>query len=133
MILLDTHVMIWLDIDRDRVGRACLQRIAEVEAVAEVAFSAATIWELTFLVAKGKLELPQPLASWRREWLDAETTEVAIDGPIILEAAALAAFHPDPADRFIVATAVALDAELVTADERILSWDGPVRLRDARL
>lgn len=38
----------------------------------------------------------------------------------------------DPADRMIVATAMALDATLVTADESLLDWEGTVRMVDAR-
>ncbi|MCD6225047.1 MAG: hypothetical protein J7K32_05915 [Deltaproteobacteria bacterium] len=34
------------------------------------------------------------------------------------------AFHGDPADRMILATALEYPATLVTADKRILAWGG---------
>jgi PIN domain nuclease of toxin-antitoxin system len=37
-------------------------------------------------------------------------------------AAALAEFHPDPADRFIMVTALARAATLAMADQAILGW-----------
>jgi len=51
---------------------------------------------------------------------------------IALAAVELAAFHSDPADRFIAATAQTLQAQLVTADAAILNWSGSVPRLDAR-
>ena len=39
--------------------------------------------------------------------------------------------HPDPADRFIAATAVIHDATLVTADKALLRWRNPLKRQDA--
>jgi PIN domain nuclease of toxin-antitoxin system len=36
-------------------------------------------------------------------------------------------FHPDPADRFIIATALLSGAALITADKQILEWSRKVR------
>ena len=46
--------------------------------------------------------------------------------------AALHDFHADPADRFIMATALLHGATLITADDRILMWAGPLRWHEAR-
>jgi PIN domain nuclease of toxin-antitoxin system len=43
----------------------------------------------------------------------------------------LAEFHPDPADRFIAATSMGRAATLITADQPMLRWPGPLRCRDA--
>jgi hypothetical protein len=47
-------------------------------------------------------------------------------------AATLVDFHPDPADRFITATALLHGATLVTADDRILRWSGTLQQHAAR-
>ena len=52
-------------------------------------------------------------------------------GANAVAASALEAFHADPADRFIVATALARGATLLTADEAILAWPGPLRSQAA--
>jgi PIN domain nuclease of toxin-antitoxin system len=44
----------------------------------------------------------------------------------------LEGLHSDPIDRIIVATAVAHDAVLLTADRAILQWSGGLRRQDAR-
>jgi len=45
-----------------------------------------------------------------------------VDGRIALLSCELSDFHRDPADRFIVATAIAASASLITADQKILNW-----------
>jgi PIN domain nuclease of toxin-antitoxin system len=59
-----------------------------------------------------------------REW--------PLTGEVGIAAATLLDFHPDPADRFITATALLYGATLVTADDRILTWSGTLRRHDAR-
>ena len=48
-------------------------------------------------------------------------------GQCSVAAAALAEFHSDPADRFIAATAMGRAATLITADQAMLRWPGPLR------
>lgn len=78
------------------------------------------------LAARGRIDLHQSPQSWRLDWLKAGLEEIPLDGAHALAASALEAFHADPADRFIVATALARDATLVTADQAILAWPGPL-------
>jgi PIN domain nuclease of toxin-antitoxin system len=59
--------------------------------------------------------------------------EIPLQGTTAVRAGQLQMFHGDPADRIIVATAIENGATLVTADEKILSWE-PLRQKiDARL
>jgi len=44
-------------------------------------------------------------------------------GSTALRAGQLRAFHGDPADRMIVATAIENSATLITADKKILDWN----------
>lgn len=46
--------------------------------------------------------------------------------------AELEGMHGDPIDRIIVATALAENAILLTADRAILGWTGGLRRQDAR-
>ena len=63
--------------------------------------------------------------------LEAGLKEMPVDGQIGIRANNLPNFHPDPADRIIVATALQ-GHRLVTADELILRWNGSLDLLDAR-
>ena len=81
-------------------------------------------------IEKGQLHLDSDLLSWRRRFLDAGIGEVPVDGEIAARAGLLPLLHGDPADRLIVATALA-GHQLVTADRRILDWPGSVSRVDA--
>lgn len=132
MILLDTHVLVWLDADSADLGRDAAASIDREFADGGVWVSAISFWEIGMLVGKGRLIIARPLATWREELLTAGLLEWPVDGSIALQAAELAQFHGDPADRLIVATARAMGAKLVTADRRILEWSGPLQTMDAR-
>ena len=58
--------------------------------------------------------------------------EVPVGGEIAVVGGELPNLHGDPADRLIIATAIVQGAELLTADERILDWQSPLRRIDAR-
>ena len=130
MILLDTHVLVWLLFDDRRLGRRTRRAIDRSWAAHEVAVSAVTFWEVALLHEKRRLTLLRDIASWRQTLFQDGLVEIAVDGEIGIRAASLTDFHADPADRLIVATALG-GHQLVTADHRILSWSGHLRQLDA--
>ena len=132
MILLDTHVLIWLDTGDANLGPTSRSRIEAAFQEDELAISAVSFWEISMLVEKGRLSLRIPILDWRRSLLTSGLEEIAFTGEIGARAARLARFHGDPADRFITMTAIAHRAKLVTADGRILAWEGELSRIDAR-
>jgi len=58
--------------------------------------------------------------------------EVELTAEIAVRASDLENLPRDPIDRFIIATALVQQAVLLTADELILSWPGPLKRQDAR-
>ena len=85
------------------------------------------------LAQRGRVVLPVVVDRWRADWLQAGLIEIPIDGRIALLSCDLADFHRDPADRFIVATALAANLPLMTADQKILDWDGKLERYSAVL
>ncbi len=77
------------------------------------------------LNSKGRISLAEDVFIWRRRQLEQGMIEIAVDGEIGVRAASLDRFHPDPADRIIVASALS-GHRLVTADSGILGWTGPL-------
>ena len=77
------------------------------------------------------MTLLRDIGSWRMDLLKEGLIEIPVDGDIGIRANALADFHADPAYRIIVATTMG-GHRLVTADERILAWDGNLARLDAR-
>ena len=59
---------------------------------------------------------------------------IPIDGNIAARAVQLRQqwSDKDPADRFIMATALLTNSQLVTMDADMIAWNGPVRVLDAR-
>jgi PIN domain nuclease of toxin-antitoxin system len=131
MILLDTHVFVWLARDDVKLGRQARRRIEAERSKGGVTLSAASYLEVGTLVERGRLRLSEPLQSLRARTLEAGIKELVIDAPIAMLASQLRAFHGDPIDRILVATAMEHDAVLVTADQVILGWRTGLRSLDA--
>ena len=58
MIVLDTHVLIWMDADDAALGPQARARIEQAWRAGEVAVSAISFWECAMLVEKGRIALP---------------------------------------------------------------------------
>jgi len=132
MILIDTHVLIWLDEGNPNLGKKSLDLIDNALGKNELAIATISFWEIAMLMEKQRIQIKMDLGAWRANLLDQGLTEIPLDGGIALRAGTLPDFHGDPADRLIVSTALAISATLVTADERILSWSQPLLTFDAR-
>ncbi|WP_161539657.1 type II toxin-antitoxin system VapC family toxin [Paramagnetospirillum kuznetsovii] len=129
--LLDTHALVWL-LQGSGLGQAAKEHIHQAHKADNLAVCAITFWEIAILIRKGRLDLGVGAAAWRRSVLALGIQEFAVDGGIAVESVDLEALHPDPADRLILSTALRHDAALVTADERLLAWEGRVVRIDAR-
>jgi len=133
MILLDTHVLVWSSLEPSRIGPQASAAMQEGWSANSMAVSAISFWEVAMLVERGRLRLNSPIGVWREQWLADGLRELPLDGSVAIAGAQLQALHADLADRWIVASALAADASLITADEKLLCWEGWNRIRDARL
>jgi len=132
VILLDTHVLVWVDADDRRLGRKTRALIDRRWPGGQVAACAISFWEIALLVDRGRLELPHPVEEWRQQLLSAGLVELPVDGLTCLRAVDFEGLPEDPADRFIAAAAVIHGAALVTADERLLRWGHALVRQDAQ-
>lgn len=126
MIVLDTHALIWLADDPDRLGPAARQAIAED---GELALSTISAYEIAYLALRRRIELDRPVGVWVRDALRAHGVRaLAPSVGVVLRAGSLPARFPgDPADRIIYATAREDDARLVSRDTKIAGFD-PARV-----
>ncbi len=131
MILMDTHVLIWLRIGDSKLGARARSLALQAWRDNDAAVSAITFWELAMLQSKSNITLPTDVGTFRDQQLDGGLNELPIDGDVAVRAGLLPDLHGDPADRIIVATALA-GHSLVTSDRRILDWSGPLDRIDAR-
>jgi PIN domain nuclease of toxin-antitoxin system len=119
MILLDTHVLVWLQREPRKLSKAAESAIRRAQARDELAISAATLVELARLISHGRIKSTGTIESTIRQFVAG--VELM---PVSVEVATLTAHFPsdfpaDPMDRIIAATAGAGGIPLVTADERI--------------
>ena len=132
MIVLDTHVLVWADSGDRKLGRKARALMDRLWASGKVAVPAIVFWEVGLLQARQRLDLPTSVREWRDAVLAAGAVELPLDGAIAVRALELSGLHDDPADRFIVATALVHGAGLMTADERLLDWRHSMERVDAR-
>lgn len=123
MILIDTHIWVWWVLDLPRLSPAH-RRILEAGEGIGLAVSVISCWEIAKLVEIGKLAIPLSVGSW----IDVALTYpgvrlVDLTPRIAVRSTQLpGAFHRDPADQIIVATAQEYDWELITVDEKIRNY-----------
>ncbi len=127
MILLDTHVLVWLAGARERLSAAAEK---ELDSGQELAISMASIQEVAYLVARGRLAMDRPVETWIGDALNVH--EIRALAPTVLTSLRAGSldpveFHGDPIDRLIYATAVEHDAQLISADGRLRRSD-PARV-----
>jgi PIN domain nuclease of toxin-antitoxin system len=123
--MLDTHILVWWGAgDRARLSAAAGAAIALETQSHSIIVSSITVLEIAQLVHRGRLRFAMDLSTWLAS---AETIPgivfLPVDNEIAMKSFELpGAFHKDPADRIIVATARKYGVPLVTADERIRGY-----------
>lgn len=127
MIVLDTHILVWLAAAADRLGAGAREALSGSD---ELAISTVSVQEIAYLVTRGRIELDRPVRRWVSDVLGVHAvTPIAPDVAIALRAGSFdpETFPGDPADRLIYATAVERGARLATADGRLRAFD-PARV-----
>lgn len=123
-LLLDTHVVVWLAQEPDRVPRS----VQEVVRAADARLvSAVSAYEIAYKARSGRLPRGDALVDgWGRLLMDLIATEAPVTGADMIRAGQMSWDHRDPFDRMLVAQAQADGLVLVTVDQRIRDF-GDVR------
>jgi PIN domain nuclease of toxin-antitoxin system len=120
VILVDTHVVVWLAFDRDQISQKAKAAIDGARRSADgLAICDITLFELATLVRKGRIRLNISLESFLQE-VESRFVVLPLSGRVCARAMELPAIYPkDPADRIIGATALVEGLSLLTADREI--------------
>jgi len=125
VILLDTHIWVWLIAGSDKLKKSgYLGEILAHAKSSTIRIAAISLWEVAMLEAKKRLSFSEPTQQWLEHASAAPGIAVEpITPQIAFESANLPGdFHGDPADRLIVATARVSNLSLYTVDENILRY-----------
>lgn len=124
MIVLDTHVWLWLLHDYGQLSAQAQMVIEQERQHNGLRVSAISVWEIALKVSQDKLQLPLEINQWYEQ---VSVYPGLLIEPIIAEVVIASTqlpgtFHKDPADRIIVALARRYNVPLITCDDKILAY-----------
>lgn len=115
--LLDTHVLLWLNADLQRIPRSV---ITALDAADQIYYSAASAWELSIKQSLGKIQMSRQISESAAQ---SGFEEMPVTTKYAEVSARLPLHHRDPFDRMLVAQAMAENLALVTADRRLSAYE----------
>jgi PIN domain nuclease of toxin-antitoxin system len=115
-LLLDTHIWLWSKLEPGRLGRRARAELSNLDN--ELWLSPVSVWEALILMQKGRIRVQDPFA-WVERAAE-QLREAPVTQEIVRIGLALPLPQPDPADRFLAATAKVLKLTLLTADQSLL-------------
>lgn len=124
-LLLDTHVLLWAAAEPGKLSADAEGLITD--RANRLYFSAASLWEV---VIKNSLQRPDFHVDphlLRRGLIDNGYNELSISAQHTLGVVHLPPIHKDPFDRILVAQAEAEGFLLLTADDLVAQYPGPIR------
>jgi PIN domain nuclease of toxin-antitoxin system len=120
-VVLDTHAVVWWTTMPHLLSEPATKAIASAKSLGVPAI---VFWEVSLLVRRGRLTLGVPVAEWAGQLLSIPRVRSLPLTPEIALAADALSMHADPADRFIVATAIQTRACLVSKDSLLRPLKG---------
>lgn len=123
-LLLDTHIWLWRLIEPDRLSPT-LETYLRSPATS-LYLSPMSLWETLVLARKGRLILRPDPADWIDKALQRTPMMILpLTGAIAVRSERLEGLtSTDPADRFLVATALEHDLTMATADATLITYAG---------
>jgi PIN domain nuclease of toxin-antitoxin system len=128
MIVLDTHAWIWFISNPENLSKRAEKALKVAVRDRSILISSISAWELALLIRKKRLKLTIEVTDWIAKSESLPFIQfVPVTNSIAVKSVNLPlSFHPDPADRIIIATALSVGAPLVTSDKKLLGYS-PVK------
>ncbi|HBN48996.1 MULTISPECIES: type II toxin-antitoxin system VapC family toxin [Thalassospira] len=125
-LLLDTHLILWAAGEPEKLPSGAVDLIENAES--ELLFSAVSLWEIAIKSGLGRDDFRVNARLLRRGLIDNGYSELPIIGEHTLMIDTLPSIHKDPFDRLLVAQAISEGIMLLTSDDLVAKYAGPVRL-----
>ncbi len=120
MMLIDTHVLIWLLSESEELSEKA--RI-ELESGNKIFVSVATLWEIAIKKSIGKLKLAYSIEDIVEKCFKYKIDILPIKPEHLDYIDKLPNIHNDPFDRLIISQAVTEGLQLISKDEKIAKYD----------
>ena len=121
MLLLDTHIAVWLATDRNQLSMGELAAI--IEPNNEIVVSAVSVWELSIKWQKffrsGERKGPMDPAEFLLALTQMDMPVLSLTPEHAAAQLSGAAFHADPFDTLLLTIAQETKAKLLTRDEKL--------------
>ena len=124
-LLLDTHLLLWAAAEPNKLSPEATAMISNENN--RLYFSAASIWEVVIKNGLGRPDFHVDPHLLRRGLVDNGYIELPISSLHTLAVSHLPEIHKDPFDRILVAQAETEGFLLLTADDLVARYPGPVR------
>ena len=124
-LLLDTHLLLWAAGMPQRLPEEARALIEQQDT--ELIVSAASLWEIAIKNGLGRQDFMVDPHLLRRGLLENGYAELAITGAHAVAVNLLPPIHKDPFDRIMVAQAQIESLTLLTTDEIVSRYPGPIR------
>lgn len=123
-ILLDTHLLIWLAIDSERLPSRAREIVGD--DANDLVFSTASIWEIAIKATLQRADFAVDARLLRRALLDNGYRELPVFGEHALAVLDLPRLHGDPFDRLLAAQAKTEGLALMTSDQLLARYPGQI-------
>ena len=119
-VVCDTHALIYWALEPKRLSVKAKREIERALTRGDVACADISLWEIAMLSEHGRIKLLHGAKSFLDDLILALKLNVMpVNAEIAVLAQTACSGHGDPADRLIAATAIYLNAPLVTRDEKL--------------
>ena len=125
-LLLDTHVLLWAAGASPRLSTDARALLEDPEN--ELVFSAASLWELAINRGIRGEEFSADPRLLRRGLLENGYVELPVTGAHAAAVDLLPPIHKDPFDRILIAQAQIEGLTLLTADDVVARYPGPIQV-----
>ena len=125
ILLLDTHLLLWTAGQSEKLPAEAHELFADRNN--DLYFSAASIWEIAIKNNLGRDDFKVQPRRLRRGLLENDWRELAITSEHAAALDQIPPLHKDPFDRLLIAQAIVEGFTLVTSDESVAKYAGPIR------
>ena len=125
-LLLDTHLLLWAAGDLGRLSSKAQDLLGNPDT--ELMFSTASIWEVVIKSALGRDDFRVDPRQLRDGLIQNDYSELEIRSEHALAVGTLPLIHKDPFDRILIAQAQVENVTLLTTDDKMARYSGPIQV-----